>query len=126
TFPFLFFISMTSLLSGVLNSYGRFFLPAFAQVIMNLVMIVAAAFFAPGSDNPGLVLAMSVFVAGAAQVLFQLPAVARLGLLSWPRWRPRLQGVRRVASLMVPGIVGSSAAQISLLLDTQIATFLVS
>ena len=125
TFPFLFFISITALLSGVLNSHGRFFLPAFTQVIMNLVMIVAAGWFAPRSDSPGLVMAMSVFVAGAAQVLFQLPAVARLGLLSWPRWRPRLEGVRRVASLMVPGIIGSSAAQISLLLDTVIATFLI-
>lgn len=125
TFPFLFFISMTSLLSGVLNSHGRFFLPAFTQVIMNLVMIAAAGWFAPRSDNPGLVMAMSVFVAGAAQVLFQLPAVARLGLLSWPRWRPRLEGVRRVAGLMIPGIIGSSAAQISLVLDTMIATFLI-
>lgn len=125
TFPFMFFISITSLLSGVLNSHGRFFLPAFTQVIMNLVMIVAAYWFAPRSANPGLVMAISVFVAGAAQVLFQIPAVARLGLLSWPRWRPRLEGVRRVASLMVPGIIGSSAAQISLLLDTMIATFLI-
>src|SRR5687767_4822593 len=57
TFPFLLFISLTSLLSGVLNSYGRFFVPAFTQVIMNLVMIAAAYWFARGSDNPGLVLA---------------------------------------------------------------------
>lgn len=125
TFPFLLFISITSLLSGVLNSYGRFFLPAFTQVVMNLVMIAAAAWFAPRSDQPGLVLAVAVFIAGVAQVLFQMPAVARLGLLGRPRWRPRLEGVRRVAGLMVPGIIGSSAAQISLLLDTQIATFLV-
>lgn len=124
TFPFLFFISMTSLLAGVLNSYGRFFLPAFAQVIMNLVLIGAAIWFAPHSDSPGVVLAIAVFISGAAQVLFQLPAVARLGLLSWPRWRPRLEGVVRVARLMVPGIIGSSAAQISLLLDTVIVSFL--
>ncbi|MDQ2641873.1 MAG: murein biosynthesis integral membrane protein MurJ [Pseudomonadota bacterium] len=126
TFPFLLFISITSLLSGVLNSYGRFFVPAFTQVVMNLVMITAAAWFAPRSDSPGIVLAIAVFISGAAQVLFQLPAVARLGLLTWPRWRPRLEGVRRIARLMVPGIIGSSAAQISLVLDTQIATFLVA
>jgi putative peptidoglycan lipid II flippase len=126
TFPYLFFISMTSLLSGVLNSYGRFFVPAFTQVVMNLVMIVAALFFATKSSNPGLVLAMAVFVSGVLQICFQLPSVARLGLLSWPRWRPALEGVRRVGKLMLPGIVGSSMAQISLLLDTQIATFLVS
>jgi putative peptidoglycan lipid II flippase len=126
TLPYLFFISITSLLSGVLNSYGRFFLPALTQVVMNLVLIVAAVHYATRSANPGQVLAMAVFVAGAVQMLFQLPAIARLGLLSWPRWRPAHEGVRRIAALMVPGIVGSSMAQISLLLDTQIATFLVS
>ncbi|MBK7116697.1 MAG: murein biosynthesis integral membrane protein MurJ [Proteobacteria bacterium] len=124
TFPYLFFISLVSLFSGVLNSYGSFFIPAFTQVIMNLVMIVAAVVFATHSQNPGLVLAIGVFVSGLLQLLFQLPAVARLGLLALPRWRPALEGVRRVAKLMVPGIVGSSMAQISLLLDTQIATAL--
>src|SRR6478609_9047325 len=126
TFPYLFFISLVSLFSGVLNSYGRFFIPAITQVVMNLVMIVAALLFAAHSDNPGLVLAIGVFVSGALQLVFQLPSVARLGLLSIPRWRPTLEGVRRVGKLMIPGIVGSSMAQISLLLDTQIATALVT
>jgi putative peptidoglycan lipid II flippase len=120
TFPYLFFVSMVSLFSGVLNSYGKFFIPAFTQVIM------AAVFFASSSSNPGLVLAMGVFVSGALQLAFQLPSVARLGLLSWPRWRPALEGVRRVGKLMVPGIVGSSMTQISLLLDTVIATALIT
>jgi putative peptidoglycan lipid II flippase len=125
TFPYLFFISLVSLFSGVLNSYGRFFIPAFTQVIMNLVMIGAAVLYAAYSQNPGLSLAIGVFVSGLLQLLFQLPAVARLGLLPLPRWRPAMEGVRRVAKLMVPGIVGSSMAQISLLLDTVIASFLV-
>ncbi len=126
TFPYLFFISLVSLFSGVLNSYGRFFIPAFTQVIMNVVMVVAAVVFASGSSNPGLVLAIGVFVSGALQLVFQLPSIARLGLLALPRWRPALEGVRKIAKLMVPGIIGSSMAQISLLLDTQIATFLVA
>ncbi len=126
TFPYLFFVSMTSLFAGVLNSHGKFFLPAFTQVIMNLVLIGAALGIAKNSQNPGKVFAVAVFVAGFLQVLFQLPAVARLKLLSWPRWRPQLEGVRRVARLMVPGIVGSSMSQISLLLDTIIATTLIS
>jgi putative peptidoglycan lipid II flippase len=126
TFPYLFFVSMVSLFSGVLNSYGKFFIPAFTQVVMNLVLIAASLFVATRSSNPGLVLAIGVFISGALQLAFQLPSVARLGLLSWPRWRPALEGVRRVAKLMVPGIVGSSMAQISLLLDTVIATALVT
>jgi putative peptidoglycan lipid II flippase len=117
---------MVSLFSGVLNSYGRFFIPAFTQVVMNLVLIVAAVWIASGSDSPGRVLAIGVFVAGLLQLLFQLPSVARLHLLPLPRWRPAMEGVRRIAKLMVPGIVGSSMAQISLLLDTQIATFLIT
>lgn len=124
TFPYLFFISLTSLFSGVLNSYGRFFIPAITQLVMNVVLIGVALGVAAHSSSPGLALAMGVFVAGVLQLGFQLPSVARLGLLSWPRWRPAMQGVRQVGRLMVPGIVGSSMAQVSLLLDTQIATLL--
>jgi putative peptidoglycan lipid II flippase len=126
TFPYLFFISLTALFSGVLNSYGRFAIPAFTQVIMNVVMIVFASLIAPYTSEPGLTLATGVFVAGLLQLLFQLPAVAKLGLLAVPRWRPALEGVRRIGKLMVPGIIGSSAAQVSLLLDTLIASFLIS
>lgn len=126
TFPYLFFVSLTALFSGVLNSYGRFAVPAFTQVVMNLVMIFFAIVIATNADNPGVTLAIGVFVSGVMQVFFQLPSVARLGLLSWPRWRPAAEGVRRIAKLMVPGIFGSSMAQVSLLLDTLIASFLVT
>jgi len=126
TFPYLFFISLTALFSGVLNSYGRFAVPAFTQVVMNLVMILFAIGIATHSDNPGIVLAIGVFVSGVAQVLVQLPSVAKLGLLARPRWQPAAEGVRRIGKLMVPGIIGSSMAQISLLLDILIASFLVT
>ena len=126
TFPYLFFVSLTALFSGVLNSYGRFAVPAFTQVIMNVVMIFFAVVLAANAANPGVVLAIGVFVSGVLQVLFQLPAVARLGLLGRPRWQPRAEGVRRIGRLMVPGILGSSMAQVSLLLDTIIASFLMS
>jgi putative peptidoglycan lipid II flippase len=126
TFPYIFFVSLTALFGGVLNSYGRFAIPAFTSTLMNVVMIVFTAWLAAGSSNPGLVMSAGVFVAGALQVAFQLPAVARLGLLSWPVWRPKLEGVRRIGSLMLPGILGSSIAQISLLLDSFIASFLVN
>lgn len=126
TFPYIFFVSLTALFSGVLNSYGRFAVPAFTQVIMNLVMIFFALVVAANSSNPGVALAIGVFVSGAAQLVFQLPAVARLELLSRPRWRPAAEGVRRIGKLMLPGIFGSSMAQVSLLLDTVIASFLVT
>ncbi len=126
TFPYLFFVSLTALFSGVLNSYGRFAVPAFTQVIMNLVMIAFALAVATRSDRPGVALAIGVFVAGVLQLCFQMPFVARLGLLDWPRWQPAAAGVRRIGRLMLPGILGSSMAQVSLLLDTLIASFLVT
>src|SRR5262245_32484133 len=64
TFPYLFFISLSALFSGVLNSYNKFALPAYTQVIMNVVMIVVTAWIAPNADNPGIALAMGVFVSG--------------------------------------------------------------
>ena len=79
TFPYLFFISLTALFSGVLNSYGRFALPAFTQVIMNVVMIVVALWIAPHTENPGVTLAMGVFVSGLLQLAFQVPAVMQAG-----------------------------------------------
>ncbi len=126
TFPYLFFISLTALASGVLNSYGSFGAPAFTQVLMNVIMIVAAIWIAPHFSNPGMVLAAAVFISGIVQVLYQLPFLLRLRLLDRPRWRWDHEGVRRVGRLMIPGILGSSMAQVSLLLDTQIASFLVT
>jgi putative peptidoglycan lipid II flippase len=126
TFPYLFFISMSALFSGVLNSYDKFALPAYTQVIMNVVMVITALWIAPHTANPGTTLAMGVFVSGLLQVAFQIPTVMRLGLFRWPRWRPAAEGVKRIGKLMLPGIFGSSVAQVSLLLDTVIASFLVT
>jgi putative peptidoglycan lipid II flippase len=126
TFPYIFFISLTALGSGVLNSYGRFGTAAFNPVILNVVMILFAAWLAPQSSNPGVVLAVGVFVAGILQLFAQFRGLSRLGLLSWPRWRYADEGVRRVAKLMLPGIFGSSVAQIAQLLDTWIASFFIT
>jgi putative peptidoglycan lipid II flippase len=126
TFPYLLFISLSALFSGVLNSYSKFALPAYTQVIMNVVMIAVALWIAPHAPNPGIALAMGVFASGLLQVGFQIPAVMRLGLFRWPRWRPAAEGVKRIGRLMLPGIAGSSMAQVSLLLDTQIASFLIT
>jgi len=126
TFPYLLFISLASLASGVLNSYQRFSVPALMSTFMNLVMIVFAAWIAPRFREPGVVLAVGVFVAGAVQLAFQLPAMVRLGLLRRPRWRWGHAGVKKIGALMLPAIFGSSVSQVALLLDTLIASFLVT
>ena len=77
TFPYILFISLAALAAGVLNSYGRFAVPALTSTLMNLVMIVFAAWIAPSFDRPGIVLAIGVFVAGIVQLAFQLPFVVQ-------------------------------------------------
>lgn len=120
TFPYLPLISLTAFIAGILNAYGRFAGPAVNPVWLNLCMIAAAGFFAPSVEA----LAIAVFMAGVVQLLFLLPAVARLGLLPHPRWGWRDPQVRRIITLMIPIMIGSSASQFSLLLDTIIASFL--
>lgn len=126
TFPYILFMSLTALSAGILNSYGRFAVPAFTPVLLNLSLIVAAIWVAPLMDVPIMALAWGVFFAGVAQLAFQIPFLLKLDLLRWPRWGWTNSGVRRILKLMVPGIFGSSVMQINLLLDTVIASFLVS
>ena len=124
TFPYLFLISMTGFCGAILNSYGRFAVPAFTPVLLNLSLIVAALFAAPMFEEPVFALAWGVLLAGVVQLLFQLPFLYRLELVPRPRWDTRNKGVRQVMKLMVPALFGVSVSQINLLLDTVLASFL--
>jgi putative peptidoglycan lipid II flippase len=126
TFPYILFVSLVAFAAGILNTYGRFATPSLAPVWLNVILIGAALLVAPRLEQPVLALAGGVFVAGVVQVLYLLPSLRRIGLLPRPRWGFRDEGVRRIMRLMLPGIFGSSVAQINLLLDTLIASFLVT
>ena len=126
TFPFLMFVSLTALAGGALNSFNRFGMPALAPVILNLAMISAALWLSPLLHTPILALGWAILAGGIVQLLFLLPQLARLDLLSLPRWGARHPDVRKVMRLMVPTLFGSSIAQINLLLDTVIASLLVA
>jgi putative peptidoglycan lipid II flippase len=126
TFPFLLFVSLTALSGGVLNSFNRFALAAITPVILNLCMIAGALWLAPRLHVPIMALGWSVLVAGILQLLLQLPALRRLDLLSLPRWGWSHPDVRRILKLMIPSLFGSSIMQVNLLLDTLIASFLIS
>jgi putative peptidoglycan lipid II flippase len=126
TFPYLFFISLTALAGAILNTYRRFAAAAFVPVLLNIVLISFAAFLAPEFEQPGIVLAVGVFVAGLVQLLFMLPSLAKVGMLPRPKWGWSHDGVRRIAKLMLPAIFGSSVAQINILFDTLLASFLVT
>jgi putative peptidoglycan lipid II flippase len=124
TFPYLLFVSLTALAGGVLNSYQRFALPAFASVVLNVVMIVFAVWISPHFEQPVIALAVGVFVGGILQVVMQVPALLRLRLVRWPRWNLKHEAVRRIALLMGPAIIGSSMGQLSVMLSTAIASLL--
>ena len=126
TFPYALFISLASLAGGILNSYQRFAIPALSPVLMNLSMIAAAVGLAPLMDYSVMVLGWGVFAAGVLQLGFQLPSLARLGLLPRPKLDFAHAGVRKILTLMVPTLFGSSVAQFNLLLNTWVAALLIS
>jgi putative peptidoglycan lipid II flippase len=126
TFPYIFLISLTALAGGILNTFDRFLVPALTPVLLNVSMIAAAVLLSARMDVPVMSLAWGVLIAGILQLAVQVPALLKLGLMPRPRWGWRHSGVRKILKLMIPTLVGSSVAQINLLLDTVIATFLVS
>jgi putative peptidoglycan lipid II flippase len=125
TFPYILFISLTAFCGSILNSVGKFAVPAFTPVLLNLCMISAAIMVSPAlPDKTALALAWGIFTAGVVQLLFQLPFLWQQGLLVKPKWGWRSPGVQKILTLMGPAIFGVSVAQINLLLDTVIASFL--
>lgn len=124
TFPYLLLISLTALCGAILNTFGRFGIPAFTPVLLNICMIVAAIYFAPLFDPPVIALAWGVFIAGIIQLAFQIPFLYRAGLLIKPSFNWHDAGVKKVLKLMVPALFGVSVAQLNLLLDTVFASFL--
>ncbi len=124
TMPYLFFIFFTGLAGGILNAHGKFAVPAVTPVFLNIFMIAAALWLAPNLAEPIHALAWAVTAAGAAQWLFQLPALRSLGLLPRLRRGWRDPAVRRLLGMMGPAIFGVSVVQINLLAGTLFASFL--
>ncbi|MDO6805591.1 lipid II flippase MurJ, partial [Wenyingzhuangia sp. 1_MG-2023] len=102
---------MTAFAGGVLNSYGRFAIPAFTPVLLNLTLIAATWLMVDWFEEPLFALAWGVFFAGLLQLLFQLPFLARLQLLVRPTVKRDDEGVRRIVSLMIPALFGVSVSQ---------------
>lgn len=124
TFPYILFISLVSLAGGVLNTWSRFTIPALTPTLLNLSFIFAALFGAPYFDPPAMVLAWAVLAGGVLQLVLQVPALARIGMLPRPRFDFSDPGVKRILILMGPAVLGVSVAQVSLLINTIIASFL--
>lgn len=124
TFPYVLLISLTAMAGGILNSYGRFAVPALSPLLLNLSLIVAALAVSSRLQIPVRALAWGVTIAGVLQLAFHIPSLMRLGLLPKPKWGAGDAGVRAVLRRMGPGILGSSVAQVNLLLNTVVATML--
>jgi putative peptidoglycan lipid II flippase len=126
-FPYILFMSLVAFSAGVLNTFNRYAVPAVTPVLLNLSFIVFAGLLAQRFDPPIFALAAAVVVGGVLQLAVQLPALARIGRL------PRLTGlraalrddaVRRILRLMLPAIFAVSVAQVSLIINTNIASHL--
>lgn len=126
TFPYIFFIALVAFAGGILNSHHQFAVPAFTPVLLNISMIASVFLLTPYFEEPLMALAWGVAIAGVAQLLLQFPALIKLGLMPIPKIKRGHKGVGKIAKLMIPAIFGSSVAQINLLLDTIIASFLIT
>jgi len=124
TFPYLLFISLVSLMAGVLNSMGKFAAAAATPMLLNLCLIAAVLVLAPTMPTPGHALAWGVFAAGVVQFIWLALNCGRLGML------PRLGGIHlntRIKTLLrriVPGAVGAGIYQVNLVVDMIIASLL--
>ncbi len=125
-FPYIAFISLTSLASGVLNTYKNFSMPAFAPLLLNVSFIIAALFVAPHLQTPIYAMAMAVLAGGILQLAVQLPALKRIDMVPRIGLNPAKAlahpGVKRVLWKMLPATFGVSVAQLSLIINTNIAS----
>jgi putative peptidoglycan lipid II flippase len=126
TFPYLMLISLTALAGSILNCYELFWVPAFTPALLNFCLIMTAFGITHYFNVPVEAQAFGVLLAGFVQFGFQLPFLKRLGLLRKPHFNWRDPGVQKVLKLMLPALFGSSIGQISLLLNTIFASFLVA
>lgn len=128
TFPYLAFISLTAYAGAVLNAHNRFAVPAVTPVLLNLCLIGAAMLAIGGVSALSDIqtLAWGVIAAGIAQLVFQIPSLMRLGVLVKPTLDTRHAGVRQVGKLMIPAVLAGSVGQINALVNTMLASTLIT
>jgi putative peptidoglycan lipid II flippase len=129
-FPYIGFMSFVALAGGILNTWREFKIPAFTPVLLNLSFIAAALFLAPLMKQPVYALAIGVFIGGVLQMAIQVPALIKIGMLPTIGLNPAFSlsdpGVRRVLKQMIPAVIAVSVGQISMMINTNIASRLVN
>ncbi len=123
-FVYLLLVSVSAMIMGMLNSFGRFGIPAISPALFNLGVVLTVVALYQYFEQPVYTLAIGVLIGGLGQVAIQLPSLWRIGY----RFRPRIsfldEGVKKVARLITPMIVGLSAGRINILVSTLVASFL--
>jgi len=124
--PFLLFVALAAVAMGILNTCGRFFLPALAPAWFNFAAILGVVLLFPvfrsAGIPTGLTLAVGAMIGGILQFLVQVPALRREGFRFRPEWNLGDPGLRRVAALMLPATFGLAATQLNILVDTALAS----
>ncbi len=123
-FPYIFFIGLVALAMGVLNAWKHFAAPALAPVLLNIAIIACALLFSGLLEEPILALAIGVLIGGVAQLLLQIPFMWKRGISFRPQFTFSHPGVKRVASLMAPSILGLGVTQFNVLISTFLASYL--
>lgn len=125
-FPYIGFMSFVALAGGILNTWREFRIPAFTPVLLNLSFIAASPFLAPHLKQPVYALAIAVFIGGILQLAIQVPALKKIGMLPRIAFNPlvawRDPGVRRVLKQMLPATFAVSVGQVSIIINTNIAS----
>lgn len=122
-FPYIFFLTIVAVAMGALNAVGHFFAPAIAPVLLNLCLIAGAGVGVLWLDVPILALGGAVIVAGALQVLIQIPPLRRRGLAPRPVLAPGHPAIRRLAKVMAPAVLGASVYQFNLVVVRFLSSF---
>jgi putative peptidoglycan lipid II flippase len=123
-FPYIFFVSMLALATGILNVLGHYFWPSVSTVFLNLAMIVCGYFLADYFDAPVTALAIGVLIGGFLQLAFVFPVLKRHGICFRLDFHFRHPAVQRVVRLMMPGLVGVAIYQINIVVTRLLASFL--
>ncbi|MGQ9645041.1 MAG: murein biosynthesis integral membrane protein MurJ [Thermodesulfobacteriota bacterium] len=123
-FPYLFFMGLFALCMGILNSLHHFFAPAFAPIFLNISIILSVLLFYAAFQRPVMTLALGVLAGGIIQFLFQLPFLVKRGINFRFNFNLRHPAIKRIASLMVPGLIGTAVYQLNVFVDTIFASFL--
>ena len=121
---YLLLVSLSSLTMGMLNSYGKFAIPAISPALFNLGTVLTVLVFHRFFEQPIYALAIGVVVGGVAQLAIQLPALFKTGYRFYPSLNFLDEGIKRITKLFVPMVIGLSAGRVNILISTLLASFL--